>query len=420
MSAIRSLRAWQILDSRSNPTLAVEVTLTSGGRAVASVPSGLSTGTHEARELRDGGEAWGGMGVTKAVANVTGEIQEAVVGLEATDQKGLDETLIRLDGTPTKERLGANAILGVSLAAARAAAQEAGLPLYAYLGEGTELPVPYLNVVNGGRHADNDLSVQEFLIVPAGRADFRGAIRAASEIYRTLGKVLRSRHDRTSVGDEGGYAPDLADDEEAIRLLMEAISQAGYEPGKDVYLALDPAASEMRKDGGYAIGGRTLEVGAWLDLLEKWVETYPIVSLEDPVAEDDDRGWVAATERFGDRIQLVADDNFVTQKARLEAGAAAHIANAILIKPNQVGTLTETIETVRRAKELGYRTLLSHRSGETEDTFIADFAVGLGLGQIKTGAPARGERVAKYNRLMAIEEDLPLAGFSSALVTGWR
>lgn len=415
MSAIRHLSARQILDSRSNPTIEVAIELASGVHAVASVPSGLSTGRHEARELRDGGTAFGGMGVQKAVANVNGEIEKVVRGRDAEDQKGLDEVLIKLDGTATKERLGANAILGVSLAVARAAALEAGLPLFAHLGTGNELPVPFLNVVNGGRHADNALAIQEFLIVPSGRPTFAEAMRAASEIYRSLKRILQARGQRTAVGDEGGFAPDLHDDEEAIRLLVEAIGEAGYESGKDVAIAIDPAASEIREGDGYRIGGRTLSREAWVDLLDAWLDTYPIVSLEDPMAEDDEAGWRLVTERLGGRVQIIGDDNFVTQTSRLEAGAKAGIANAILIKPNQVGTLTETIETVHRAKELGYRTLLSHRSGETEDTFIADFAVGLELGQIKTGAPARGERVAKYNRLMAIEDELETPRFAGRL-----
>src|SRR4051812_38894339 len=410
MTAITSVHARQILDSRGNPTVEVEVSLASGFTGRAAVPSGASTGEFEATELRDGGSAWLGKGVTQAVANVNGEIAGAVAGLDALDQKGLDEALIALDGTPNKSRLGANAILGVSLAAAHAAAAEEGLPLYRYLGGEAAhvLPVPMMNVLNGGAHADNKVDFQEFMVVPAGAPTFAECLRMGAEVFHALKKTLHDRGLATTVGDEGGFAPDLGSNEEALQLLVEGIEAAGYRPGDDVAIALDPATSEIYEDGAYVLEheGRTLsgeELAAyWAEMAGK----YPILSIEDGMDENDWDGWKALTDRIGSTVQLVGDDLFVTNPSRLQDGIARGVANSILVKVNQIGTLTETLEAVRIAREAGYTAVMSHRSGETEDTTIADLAVATGCGQIKTGAPSRSDRVAKYNQLLRIEEAL--------------
>jgi len=408
LSTVREIRARQILDSRGNPTVEVDVRLDDGSFGRASVPSGVSTGTHEALELRDGGTAWGGLAVSRPIAHVEGEIRDAVVGRDALDQKDIDMTLVALDGTPNKARLGANAILGTSLAVARAAAASLHQPLYRYLGgrEANVLPVPFLNVINGGRHADNPLDMQEFMVVPLGFGTFHEALEGAVGVYRQLKAEIHRRGWSTAVGDEGGFAPPIGAGEVALDLLCEAIVKAGYTPGREVALAVDPAASEFRSGHGYRIEGREMSAGELVDLFEKWIASYPIVTLEDPMGEDDLEGWQEVTSRLGGKVQIIGDDVFVTQVGRLEEGARDGVANAILIKLNQVGTLTETLDTMHRAKELGYRCVVSHRSGETEDAFIADFAVATGAGQIKTGAPAREERGAKYNQLLRIEEEL--------------
>jgi len=415
VSAITRLHARQILDSRGNPTVEVDVVLASGARGRAAVPSGASTGVHEAVELRDGGPAYDGKGVTKAVANVSGEIAGALLGWDAADQEALDRRLVELDGTPNKRRLGANAILGVSLAAAKAAAAEAGLPLFRYLGgeRATTLPVPLLNVVNGGVHAANSLDLQEFMLVPAGAASFGEALRIAAETYHALQRVLAERGLATAVGDEGGFAPDLAASEAAIEAILEAAERAGHR--ERVAIALDPAASELYAGGRYRFEGREAGPEELAGFYAELADRFPLVSLEDGNAEDDWEGWRATTERLGDRLQLVGDDLFVTNVGRLREGIERGVANAILVKPNQIGTLTETVEAVRVAQASGYAAVISHRSGETEDTTIADLAVALGTGQIKTGAPARSERVAKYNRLLRIEEELG----KRALYPGW-
>jgi len=410
MSAIASAHARQILDSRGNPTVEVDVGLESGAVGRAAVPSGASTGEHEAVELRDGGEAFGGKGVLQAVGHVNGEIASAVLGRDAEDQHGLDQSLIELDGTATKARLGANAILGVSLAVARAQAADAGEPLWRYLGgeEAHLLPVPMLNVLNGGAHADNPVDFQEFMIVPLGADSFTQALRMAAETYQQLKATLRARGLGTGVGDEGGFAPNLESNEAPLELLVAAIQAAGYRPGDDIAIAVDPASSEFFSDGVYRLAdeGRTLSSGEMVDYWEELIGRYPIVLLEDGMAENDWAGWAQLTQRIGDRVQLVGDDIFVTNQAILRRGIDAGIANSILIKLNQIGTLTETLDTIGVAREAGYRTLFSHRSGETEDTFIADLVVATGAGLIKTGAPARSERVAKYNQLLRIEEQL--------------
>jgi enolase len=410
MTAIRSLRARQILDSRGNPTVEVECTLESGAHGRASIPSGASTGTAEAVELRDGGDAWGGKGVSQAVANVNGEIAEAIIGWEGSLQADIDRRLIELDGTENKSRLGANAILGVSLAVARAAAAGLHEPLWHYLGgeRATLLPVPLMNVLNGGVHADNKVDFQEFMVVPLGAGSFAEALRFGAEVAHQLKRTLHDRGLGTGVGDEGGYAPDLESNEAALRTLVDAIVAAGYEPGSDVAVALDPASSEFHQDGAYVLKheGRSLNAGELTDYWADLVDRYPIVLLEDGMAEDDWAGWETLTERLGSRIELVGDDNFVTNPKLLRRGIDEGVANAILIKLNQIGTLTETLETISMAREAGYRAVISHRSGETEDTTIADLAVATGLGQIKTGAPQRSERVAKYNQLLRIEEAL--------------
>jgi enolase len=414
MSVIASIHARQILDSRGNPTVEVEVALDSGARGLAAVPSGASTGEFEAVELRDGGEAWGGKGVARAVANVNGEIVAALEGARAAEQSSLDATMIELDGTPNKGRLGANAILGVSLAVAKAAAMDSGQPLYRYLaelyggGEPTLLPVPMMNVLNGGAHADNSVDFQEFMVVPAGAGSFSECLRVGTEVFHALKKSLAAQGRSTAVGDEGGFAPDLDSNEAALQAVLAGVEAAGYEPGSDVFIALDPATSEVYEGGDYVLEheGRSLsseEMAAyWADACER----YPIVSIEDGMDEEDWDGWKLLTERLGDRVQLVGDDLFVTNPERLRRGIELDVGNSILVKVNQIGTLTETLEAIRVAREAGYTAVISHRSGETEDTTIADLAVGTGAGQIKTGAPSRSDRVAKYNRLLRIEQEL--------------
>jgi enolase len=410
LSEIQAVHARQIVDSRGNPTVEVDVVLASGAAGRAAVPSGASTGEFEAVELRDGGERWNGKGVETAVGNVNGEIAERVRGLDATDQQGLDEAMIELDGTANKGRLGANAILGVSLAGAKAAAAESGMPLWRYLGGEAAhvLPVPMMNVLNGGAHADNKVDFQEFMIVPAGAATFADALRTGAEVFHALKGILHDRGMATAVGDEGGFAPDLESNEAALEVLVAGIEAAGYRPGDDVAIALDPATSELYGDGGYELvhEGRTL---ASEDLAAYWDDIssrYPVVSIEDGMDEEDWDGWRALTERIGDRVQLVGDDLFVTNTERLRRGIDSGVANSILVKVNQIGTLTETLDAVRTAGEAGYTSVMSHRSGETEDTTIADLAVATGCGQIKTGAPSRSDRVAKYNQLLRIEEAL--------------
>ena len=417
MSQISRVHARQILDSRGQPTVEVEVGLSSGAVGRAAVPSGASTGAHEALELRDGDQsAFGGRGVLKAVANVEDELAGVLVGREAAQQALIDRTMIELDGTPNKARLGANAILGCSLAVAAAAAADANLPLYRYIGgaRANRMPVPMMNILNGGAHADNSIDLQEFMVAPVGARTFADALRMGAEVYASLKTVLRSRGLATGVGDEGGFAPDLENNEAALQVIMEAIAAAGYEPGEDVALALDPATSELFRDGAYRLEGegRTLDAAG---MVEYWVELagrYPIVSLEDGMAEEDWDGWVALTEALGDRVQLVGDDLFVTNTGRLRRGIELGAGNALLVKLNQIGTLSETLAAMDLAGRSGYASMVSHRSGETEDTFIADLAVATGAGQIKTGAPSRSERVAKYNQLIRIEEQLgPAASY---------
>jgi enolase len=414
MSAIARVTGLQVLDSRGNPTVEVDVELDSGARGSAIVPSGASTGVHEAVELRDGGDAWGGKGVTNAVANVA-EIEAEVGGMDAADQAALDRRLIELDGTPNKGRLGANAILGVSLAVAKAAAADAGAPLYRHLGgEGaTTLPVPMLNVINGGAHADNSIELQEFMVVPVGAESFAEGLRLGVEVYHSLKRVLSERGLSTLVGDEGGFAPDLESSEAAIEAILEAAERAGH--SDRVAIALDPATSEVFHDGVYRFEGRE-KAGA--DMPAFWAELcdrYPIVSIEDGLAEDDWDAWAQLTQELGGRVQLVGDDLFVTNPERLQQGIERGVGNSILVKVNQIGTLTETIEAVRLAQASGYTAVMSHRSGETEDATIADLAVALGTGQIKTGAPARSDRTAKYNRLLRIEAELG----ARAVYPGW-
>ncbi|HET9509463.1 MAG TPA: phosphopyruvate hydratase [Gaiellaceae bacterium] len=406
MTAIASVRARQILDSRGNPTVEVDVELDSGARGRAAVPSGASTGVHEAVELRDGGAAYGGKAVLGAVANVEGEIAAAVRGLDAAEQRALDERLIELDGTPNKGRLGANAILGVSLAAAKAAAAEAGQPLWRAIGgeDASILPVPMLNVINGGAHAANSIDLQEFMVVPVGAETFAEALEVGAGVYHALKAVLHERGLATAVGDEGGFAPDLAGSEEAIEAILEAAGRAGFR--ERIAIALDPAMSEVYRDGVYRFEGREADAAETIDYFAGLVERYPIVSIEDGLAEDDWGAWAELTSRLGDRVQLVGDDIFVTSLARLRQGIDAGVANSILVKVNQIGTLTETLDAIELAREHGYTAVISHRSGDTEDTTIADLAVATGAGQIKTGAPARSDRVAKYNQLLRIEEEL--------------
>ena len=410
MSAIEQVVGREVLDSRGNPTVEVEVVLETGARGRAIVPSGASTGQFEAVELRDGGDRYAGKGVATAVANVNGPIAELVEGLEALEQRELDRTLIDGDGTPNKGNFGANAILGVSLATAKAAADELEVPLYRYVGGANAhvLPVPMMNVLNGGAHADNNVDLQEFMLMPVGAASFTEALRWGTETYHVLKKVLHDRGLSTAVGDEGGFAPDLASNEEAVQVLIAAIEQAGYTPGDQIAIALDPASSEFFEDGSYVLAGegRTLSGGQMAEFWADWVERYPIVSIEDGMAEEDWDGWARLTEAVGDRVQLVGDDLFVTNVERLGRGIDAGVANSILVKVNQIGSLTETLEAVELATRHSYTSVMSHRSGETEDVTIADLAVATNCGQIKTGAPARSDRVAKYNQLLRIEEQL--------------
>ncbi len=411
MARIIDIKAREILDSRGNPTIEADVVLASGYTGSAMVPSGASTGEREAIELRDGDKArYLGKGVLKAVEFVNTEIRAAVIGLDAADQKAVDQAMMALDGTKNKARLGANAILGVSLAAARASALEAGVPLYRYLNTSGEfiMPVPMMNIINGGSHADNSVDLQEFMILPVGAPTFREAIRYGAEVFHNLAKVLKAKGLATTVGDEGGFAPDLSSNEEAIEVILEAIVNAGYKPGVDIFLGMDVAASEFYKDGNYELSseGKTLSAGQMTDLFADWVEKYPIISIEDGLYENDWEGWKELTDRVGDKIQLVGDDLFVTDPATLKDGIEKGVANSILIKVNQIGTLTETLEAINTAHAAGYTAVVSHRSGETEDTTIADLCVATGTGQIKTGSLSRSDRVAKYNRLMKIEEEL--------------
>jgi enolase len=410
VSEIEKVHGRQILDSRGNPTVEVDVLLKSGAAGRAAVPSGASTGEFEAVELRDGDEAWSGKGVTRAVANVNGEIAEAVRGIDAADQTAVDRAMIDLDGTPNKARLGANAVLGVSLGSAQAAAAEDGQPLWRYLGGEAAhvLPVPMMNVLNGGAHADNKIDFQEFMVVPSGAPSFAEALRTGAEIFHALRRTLHERGLATAVGDEGGFAPDLDSNEAALEALVEGIQAAGYRPGEDVAIALDPATSEIFEDGSYQLEheGRALTSAELVQLWADLASRYPILSIEDGMDEEDWDGWRALTEALGERVQLVGDDLFVTNTERLRRGIDSGVANSILIKVNQIGTLTETLDAVRTATDAGYTAVMSHRSGETEDTAIADLAVATGCGQIKTGAPSRSDRTAKYNQLLRIEEAL--------------
>ena len=410
MPTIERIHARQILDSRGNPTVEVDVALDTGAIGRAAVPSGASTGEFEAAELRDGGDEWAGKGVSRAVHNVNDEIARALTGARATEQGAIDRTLIDLDGTPNKWRLGANAILGVSLAVAKAAAAEADEPLYLFLGGTAEttLPVPMMNVLNGGAHADNKVDFQEFMVVPAGAPTFTDGLRMGVEIFHALKGVLKSRGLGTTVGDEGGFAPDLGSNEEALEILMTGIEAAGYEAGREAFIALDPATSELYDNGAYVLEheGRTLSGEELTDYWAGICDRYPVVSIEDGMDEEDWDGWASLTERLGDRVQLVGDDLFVTNAERLSRGIEAGVGNSVLVKLNQIGTLTETLETIAIARDAGYTTVISHRSGETEDTTIADIAVATGAGQIKTGAPSRSDRVAKYNQLLRISEEL--------------
>ena len=425
---IRTIDALEVLDSRGNPTVEARVHLEDGTAAAARVPSGASTGAREAAELRDGGARYGGKGVLQAVANVNGEINRALSGHDAADQRGIDRRLIELDGAPDKSRLGANAILGVSMAAARAGAAAAGAPLYRHLGgaEAALLPVPCLNVINGGRHADNTVDFQEFKIAPHNAPSFAEALRIGIEVFHALRALLKQRGKSTGIGDEGGFAPDLASNEEAVELVLEAIARAGYRPGADVALCLDPATSEMWRDGAYVAfksDRSTRSTAEMIALWRSWTDRYPIILIEDALAEDDWEGWAQLTAALGGRIELVGDDIFCTNPAILQRAIDRGVGNAILIKLNQIGTVTETLETVRLAQAHGYGAYMSHRSGETEDTFIADLAVATGCGHIKTGSGCRGERTAKFNRLLRIEHDLGrratfagLGGFRQAVI----
>jgi enolase len=420
VSTIEQIHGRQVLDSRGNPTVEVEVTLASGARGLAIVPSGASTGEFEAVELRDGGGEWGGKGVAKAVSHVNGEIVGALKGARAAEQSALDRTMIELDGTPNKGRLGANAILGVSLAIAKAAAADADQPLYDYFAElyaatGAKdagaadlLPVPMMNVLNGGAHADNSVDFQEFMVMPTGAPSFAECMRFGAEVYQALKKTLSKKGLATGLGDEGGFAPDLESNRAALDYLIAAIEEAGYAPGDDLVIALDPATSEIFEDGNYVLEheDRTLTPGEMTDYWHDARSRFPIVSIEDPMDEEDWDGWKLLTDRLGDRCQLVGDDIFVTNPERLQRGIDQGVGNSILIKVNQIGTLTETLEAIQIARDAGYTTVISHRSGETEDTTIADLVVGTRAGQLKTGAPARSDRVAKYNRLLRIEEEL--------------
>jgi enolase len=408
LATIDAVHARQILDSRGNPTVEAEVALDDGTQARAAAPSGASTGAFEAVELRDAGDAYGGKGVTKALLAVTEEIEPDLLGYDADDQRLIDQAMIDLDGTPDKSRLGANAITAVSMAVAKAAAESAGLPLFRYLGgpNAHVLPVPCMNVLNGGVHADNSVDIQEFMIAPVGAATFGEALRWGAETYHALKSVLKQHGLSTGVGDEGGFAPDLAHNRAALDLLVEAIGKAGFQPGRDVALAIDAAATEFFSDGAYRFEGGTRSTADMTELYGEWLAAYPIVSLEDPLAEDDWAGWRALTAALGDKVQIVGDDLFVTNPERLRRGIAEHSANALLVKVNQIGTISETLDAVSLAHRSGFACMISHRSGETEDTTIADLAVATNCGQMKSGAPARSERVAKYNQLLRIEEIL--------------
>ncbi len=417
-TAITGIHAREILDSRGNPTIEVDVELEDGSRGRAAVPSGASTGAHEAVELRDGDNGrYGGKGVLGAVEHANTEIADAITGMRATDQAAVDAALIALDGTPNKGKLGANAVLGVSLAVAHAAAAACGLPLYKYLGGpgGVTLPVPMFNILNGGKHAEDSTDFQEFMVMPAGAGSFAEGLRMGAEIYQALKKLLHDRKLATGVGDEGGFAPSLPGNKDAVEVVLDAVQLAGYRPGEDVLIALDPASTELYEDGRYHLPkeGRSLSSAEMAALWQSWVDAYPIVSIEDGMAEDDWSGWSSLAHAIGDRVQLVGDDLFVTNTQRLARGIAERSANSILIKLNQIGTLTETLQAIEMAKRAGWTAVVSHRSGETEDTTIADLAVALNAGQIKTGAPARSERVAKYNRLLRIEPELgPVATYA--------
>ena len=411
MSAITDIKAREIIDSRGNPTVECDVFLKSGAFGRASVPSGASTGIREAIELRDGdAKRFEGKGVLKAVNNVNTKIKEALIGLDATNQVLIDKTMIDLDGTKTKSSLGANAILSVSLAAAKAAAKESGLPLYRYFGGSFKMnmPVPMMNIINGGAHANNNLDLQEFMIIPVGAPSLKEAVRYGAETFHTRRKIINAKGMTTAVGDEGGFAPSINSHEEAIELILEAITKAGYVPGKDIFLGLDCASSEFYEDGKYALKkqGKSYEIDAWIDILESWVDKYPLISIEDGAAEGDWLGWKKLTDRLGKKCQLVGDDLFVTNPEILREGIDKKVANSILIKINQIGTLTETFEAIEMAKRAGYTAIVSHRSGETEDNTIADIAVGTNAGQIKTGSLSRSDRLAKYNELIRIEEEL--------------
>jgi len=420
---IEDMQAREVLDSRGNPTIEVAVLLMGGAHGVAGVPSGASTGAHEAVELRDEDKSrYGGKGVLNAVGHVNETIREALVGRDAAEQVLVDELMIELDGTANKARLGANAILGVSLAVAKAAANANQQPLYRYIGgvSARTLPVPMMNILNGGRHADNSTDMQEYMILPVGASTFREALRMGAEVYQGLKKVLQGKKLNTNVGDEGGFAPSLGSNREALEVIVAAIEAAGYKPGVDIFLGMDPAASEFYQDGKYVLAreGRTLTSSEMVDLYEQWLNEYPIITIEDGLAEDDWEGWAQLQQQLGQRVQLVGDDLFVTNTERLKRGIHEHSANAILIKLNQIGTLTETLAAIEMAKRAAFTAVVSHRSGETEDTTIADLVVATNAGQIKTGAPARSERVAKYNRLLAIEDELGeetarYAGFSA-------
>ena len=411
MPTIKKVKAREILDSRGNPTIEVEIELKDGTKGMAAVPSGASTGKYEAVELRDGDKSrYSGKGVLKAAANVNGAIASVIVGMSALDQEEIDQSLIKLDGTPDKSKLGANAILGTSLAVAHAAANLKGIPLYRYLGKpGTyTLPVPMMNILNGGKHAENSTDLQEFMVMPAGAGSFSKAMQMGIEVYHALKKVLKGKGLNTNVGDEGGFAPSLPSNKEAVEAILSAIESAGYKPGKDCFIALDPASSEFYEKGKYVLAreGKSLTSAEMVDFYVKWAAAYPIISIEDGMAEDDWEGWQLLTKKLGSKVQLVGDDLYVTNVQRLKKGIDLKASNAILIKLNQIGTLTETIDAIKMAREAGWTAIVSHRSGETEDTTIADLCAGLGTGQIKTGAPCRSERTAKYNRLLKIEEEL--------------
>jgi len=411
-TSIKNIKAREILDSRGNPTVEVDVILDDGTMGRAAVPSGASTGEHEAVELRDGDKSrYMGKGVTKAVENVNGEILAKIKGMDAAEQEKLDKTLIDLDGTENKARLGANAILGVSMAAAKAAAQAKKVSLFKYMGQGEAktLPIPMMNIINGGSHADNNVDLQEFMIMPIGAENFKQALRMGSEVFHTLKKILHGKGLSTAVGDEGGFAPNLQSNEEAVEVILEAIQKAGYKPGKDIYIALDPASSEFFKNGAYVLEAETKKqntAGDMVGFYSKWVDKYPIVSIEDGLAEDDWAGWDELTKSIGGKIQLVGDDLFVTNTKRLKKGIDEKIANSILIKVNQIGTLTETKEAIEMARKAGYTAVVSHRSGETEDTTISHLVVAMNTGQIKTGSVCRTDRICKYNELLRIEEEL--------------